>query len=205
MTQLKLRMPMYSLPQTDEQARSGKWSRRVCRPQAKLIRDNHGEMRRFQDLPQESQLAMLHYMAIDGEAWEITDGLESVIDHHQSYLRGGWPSLRSMGKWNGALATELPFYVNKYGRRWFGYIANLRIADLCDAVMQDDDMEEFSRDFTAYHLWYMQNAEKNPAPDPCWPVILSGFPNETLQDGWNRFHQYVERGLKNCRALWYPG
>jgi len=28
--------------------------------------------------------------------------------------------------------------------------------------------------------------------------------DETLQDGWTRFHQYCEKNIENCPAIFYP-
>jgi hypothetical protein len=198
-------LPRYSLPQTAEQERKGKWSRRVCRPQAKLIRDNQGVLLKFRLLPPECQLAMIHYMAIDGEAWEIPDGLNTEIESHQKWLRGEVDDINSMNAWNAALFRYLPFYVKTYGQEVFGYIASLSLSALCAAVMLDEGMEEWNRDWDAYHRWYMEKAQKHPITNTDWPVIIGSFPDEILQDGWNRFHQYVEMGKPFCRALWYPG
>ena len=52
--------------------------RHVNRRAAKLIRQHAGEIRKYEDLPQEAQLALAHYMAIDGEAWELAPGLENL-------------------------------------------------------------------------------------------------------------------------------
>ena len=58
----------------------------------------------------------------------------------------------------------------------------------------DDDLTSF----TMYHRWYMSSAFwKGSSYDKLWPVFLSDNKNvcydSILEDGWHRFHTYVDR------------
>jgi hypothetical protein len=187
--------------------------RHVNRRAAKLIRQHAGEVRKYEDLPQEAQLALAHYMAIDGEAWELAPGLEKAIEKHAAYFRGKKRGIKATRAWNNTLAGFLPFYVEQYGNLDFGYISALPVVALIAAVMKDAEMEldwHGVEGWKKYHAWYMEKSRgvagpkhRAPADDP-WPVILSSFDDETLQDGWTRFHQYAENGRETCPAVWFP-
>lgn len=77
--------------------------------------------------------------------------------------------------------------------------------------IQNDDGDSFTNEFKSfdeYHKWYKDNAYANypwmrETPDSMWPIILGGPPggpyefNEVIQDGWHRFHWYVDRYQEN--------
>jgi len=48
--------------------------------------------------------------------------------------------------------------------------------------------------FDDYHRWYMREGRPIPTYASRWPVIESPFADEWLEDGWHRFHSYVEAG-----------
>lgn len=59
------------------------------------------------------------------------------------------------------------------------------------------------KDFDDYHMWYLENVlikdKGRGVPEgskEVWPVVLSEFADEGLQDGQHRFHQYVEYGFE---------
>jgi hypothetical protein len=185
----------------------------VNRRAAKLIRQHRGEVRKYKDLPQESQLALAHYMAIDGEAWKLAPGLVEVIEQHAAHLRGNKRDSRTTVAWNNALVGFLPFYVEQYGNFDFGYIPALPVVALIESCMKDLELEQDwpgVEGWKRYHEWYMGKSCGGAGPkhvvpaDKPWPVILSSFADETLQDGWTRFHQYVKKRLETCPAVWFP-
>ena len=157
-----------------------------------MIREHGGKILKFRNLPQEAQLALVHYMAIDGSAWKVAPGLDE-----ETYRERGWAKV---------LSRFLPFYVKKYGKAEFGYIASIPINTLIDSVLNDADAGDWkNKGWQSLHEWYMKAGPKHKAlAKKPWPVILSSFDDETLEDGWTRFHQYAEKGLKACPALWYP-
>ena len=159
----------------------------------KLIREHGGKIYKFRDLPREAQLALVQYMAVDGEAWELAPGLEDACGEK--------------GKgWHKILARFLPFYVKGYGKVEFGYIASIPVKVLIASILEDADAGDWkAKGWQALQDWYMGHGVKHTAPSrKPWPVILSSFDDETLEDGWTRFHQYAEKGLEACPALWYP-
>ncbi len=170
-------------------------------PKAKgFIENYNGQLVKYRDLPRESQLAIAHYMAIDGEAWDIPACFDAQLS--SSYGQE-WED--RVEKFEGIFAKQLPFYVEKYGDEEFGYIEELPIAVLIKSCMEDADLAKDWAKWKNYHEWYMEKiGAKHEAPSNLWPVILSAFRGETLEDGWTRFHQYADRKLKSCPAVFYP-
>lgn len=67
------------------------------------------------------------------------------------------------------------------------------------------DREE--KTFDEYHKWYVNydhDDERFAFHKEMWPVILSPFPDEWLQDGWHRFHSYYAQKRKEVPVLMYP-
>ena len=106
-------------------------------------------------------------------------------------------------------------YMTQHGNRpasqmipvWYG---TMRVKDLMYGVMNDIARTQGYRNFDHYHEWYLENVLSKdagrgmpPDSDEVWPVILSTFADEGLQDGSHRFHQYVELGLDKIPVLAY--
>jgi hypothetical protein len=146
----------------------------------------------YADLARPHQLALAHYMAVDGEAWE------SLLK-----LPAGRNSPRAIRK---ALAKALPEYVTRYGPVQFG-VAMLKATDVIKSVAGDTEIAEDWPDWKAYHQWYC-GQDSGPAVDHPrrnrWPVILSTFDDETLQDGWHRLHCYIRQGARKIPVVFYP-
>lgn len=188
-------LPINKMPAYFDQ--SGK--QRINRRAAKLIRQYGGRIVKYRDLPQEAQLALAQYMAVDGEAWEVAPGLDEA-------MRAYWPK-RDVKSWESVLRKFLPFYIDQYGGFDFGYIDAVPVKALIESAMTDRELQQDWQGWQEYHRWYMREAggPKHNAPGKKpWPVVLSSFDDETLEDGWTRFHQYAERGLKTCPAVWFP-
>lgn len=150
-----------------------------------LVREFGGRVMAFRSLPRPAQLSIAHYMAIDGEAWGLPD---DYAPHTVSVQK--FPSM-------------LPFFIKKHGSKKFGYI-EIPTDVLIDMVMQDEGMDRFGN-FEEYHRWYVsQGHMPEHAPRSRWPVILSSEDDETLQDGWHRFHDYVRQGARMIPAVYYP-
>jgi hypothetical protein len=161
-------------------------------------------------------------MAVDGESWEsVTDGVYA----------GGMPESLSARRKKiiRCLTAHLPLLIKQHGAEEFGYIERLPLKALIASVLQDQDVtglpaleswdaimlgrwarfaaacrKERGESWENYHRRYMRMGTKHRASSNLWPVILSSFEEETLEDGWTRFHQYVHRGLRTCPAVCFP-
>lgn len=157
-----------------------------------LLAGRH-EVKRYAELPRPHQLALAHYMAVDGEAWENLLKLPS--------RRNSKESIRT------ALIEALPRYVGQYGECLFG-AALLPTRDVLASIIRDPELAGDWPDWKTYHAWYCQPSSAGGVPDHPrrnrWPVILSSTDDETLQDGWHRLHCYVRQGAKAIPAVFYP-
>lgn len=156
-----------------------------------MIRRFGGRVMPFRELPAPARLAIAHYMAVDGEAWE----LPPEYAPYEVSVRKIRRDFRSMLRW----------FTEEYGAKRFGYV-EIPMDVLAETVMQDEEMQQSSfRDFDDYHRWFVSQGHMPDHPRTArWPVILSTFPDETLQDGWHRLHDYYRQGAKTIPAVYYP-
>ena len=150
-----------------------------------LIGDNY-EIRRFSQLPASHQMAITWFMAVEGEAWDDVDLSEFGEDELKS-----------------AIKKLLPAYVQIYGDTLFG-VATLNTASLQSAVMRDPEIEETFASWAEYHEDYLSGGVPEHPDSGRWPVLLSDHDEETLRDGWHRFHSYVRAGDIEVPAVFYP-
>lgn len=158
-----------------------------------------GRVLLFKDLPRPFQMAMVHYMAIDGEAWEVLGAVAKLAFHKHS------PKV-----WANAISKSLDLYVEEYGKEKFGMV-NIPTEVLTQAIWnskdaQESDFKKTYGTFENYAEWYRNGPHmpKHPAKDR-WPVILGGDPiQEVLQDGWHRFHCYVKQNASIIPCIYYP-
>ena len=184
---------------------------RINKRVATLIQNHKGQLVKFRDLPLEAKLAVAYYMALDGEAWNAPDTLYAAYRKANDYGREhNWKGKQfdTLTKAAKQLFIDtIDHFVRDYGDEEFGYVAAVPIRTLIESCMKD---RELAQDWNGlegwkpYHKWYIGRGSKHAATSDLWPVILSCFPDETLQDGWTRFHQYVDRHLETCPAIFYP-
>jgi len=149
-----------------------------------LIADGY-TIQRFADLPTPHQLAIVCFMAVEGDAWDGVDLSSLPCDDLKLEL------------------TEfLPEFVELYGETMFGSVI-VKTKDLQDAVMQDSDIAEEFSNWEDYHSAYLAGGVPKYPEKERWPVIVSSANSETLRDGWHRFHSYVRDGAENIHAVFF--
>ena len=143
-------------------------------------------IRPFKELTIPYQLAMTYYMAIDGEAWDLTcDCLTARLDAE-------------------ILKRELISVRKRYGETLFG-TALIPTKRLIEAVLQDEYIAQNYPNQEAYLADLLNNWEVPEHPrTQRRPVILSSSDEETLQDGWHRFNCYVRDKHRTIPAIFYP-
>ena len=164
----------------------------------KLIRQYGGWIMPYRELSREAQLAMAHYMAIAGEAWKPSPDFDRWNAIH-------FPYDATKASHQKHFQADRPYYVQRYGNRRFGFVV-IPMVDLGKSIEKDQDCKDECLDFDHYHHWYVDTLH-NPLPrhkkTNLWPIILSDFAFETLQDGWHRLHAYYRRGIKQVPCLFY--
>ena len=153
----------------------------------KLINKNHGKWLTLTELPEEALRAVIIYSFGGVEQWadlcpqDIVDALETLKE--------------------------------RFGKKRFG-LAEIPMADAKKYLIGFMPKEEIGRDwstFDEYHQWYITAGGGGLGFDKRlvkhlkqWPVILSGYDDEFIQDGWHRFHSYVMQNRKTIPVLLYP-
>lgn len=168
----------------------------LTRPDLIALRKG-GKVLAFRDLPEAAQLALVQYMAINGEAWELAPELEP--DYKPRWRKDREP-------WASYLRRTLPFYAERYGDYRIGYIPCIHVEELKAAVMASHQLPQEFTTWKEYHAWYTSSITMptyRVIRKSMWPVILSSYNDEALQDGWRRFHQYIRRGVKSIPGLFY--
>ena len=164
---------------------------RAVRKIRKVIREHGGQVLPYAKLSKPSQLAMAFYMSVDGEAWPLPKALQD------------FPDLSRTPEFQAAFRRQRCHYVRRHGCEAFGYV-ELPLQTAIDMVWFCRDPGETHGSFEAYHKWYKPFIEdKHSAKDP-WPSIIDTGGETFLQDGWHRFHRYVDLKLKKLPFLYYP-
>lgn len=131
----------------------------------------------FRDLPVTHQLAIAQYLSIDCDSWQcFYDGDQALL--HE--------------------------YVREYGEERFGVI-DLPAQRLTQSVMADPELVSSHSSWEEYSAWYCAAGDvPEHGPGNRWPVILSQDNDETLRDGWHRFHSYMRSGCSGIPAVFFP-
>jgi hypothetical protein len=145
----------------------------------------------YKNLPRSHKLAIAHYMAIDGEAWKVEYEFEG----------GGSGYIKSQ------LKKVLPLFVKKYGSCKFG-VDEVPADVLVEKIMKLEHIQKDFKSFMDYHKWYKKNCtiprHKNSNR---WPCIMDSTTdpiyNGVLEDGWHRFHRYIESEHKTIPCISY--
>jgi hypothetical protein len=170
----------------------------------------------FSQLPATAQLSMSYYMAVNGEAWELPAEVEEAYFNCSQQWQAR--SLEAHRKGESAIGEHdaiylpakmafiaaLPFFVKKYGERTFGLVTVPTAALIVAHLQFHRDDDDFPGDFNGYHEWFLDHCGTEDHGDSVWPVILDSTGDALLQDGWHRFHSYVERKLEHIPCLYYP-
>jgi hypothetical protein len=152
-----------------------------------LVEQNY-EICCFRDLSLPFQLAIAHYMAIDGEAWEAKVEARGI----------GSPS-----KLVAALKQAMPGLTRRYAGVRFGR-SMLKASALKRALLASEScLADGIRTWPDYLARLSHAGVEHPRTNR-WPVILSGFEDEVLQDGWHRMGCYLQRGDRLIPAVFYP-
>ncbi len=144
-----------------------------------LIRKNKGKAIKFKDLQPTAKYAMAHYMAIDGEAWELSPLINKAVG-------------KSLKTIKNSLIKSIGFYTKLYGNKKFGFV-NL-------------PTQEFLSFF--YNGSYPKAKELHEKRKVIWPIIISlnevdEYNPLPVEDGWHRLSDYVTMGLKTIPCLYY--
>lgn len=163
-----------------------------------LMNKHGGEIIPFKRLTMPYKLSIAWYMSMDGAAWELPFNSFYLDDN----------------KLKKSFIKNIDMFDKEYGKEKFG-VMNIPV-DVCKQlvikIMEEgeylgDGLNEklpFKYEFKAYHKWYMSGCgvEKHTKKN-AWPCILSDFDDEFFQDGWHRFHRYIELKISSIPCVCY--
>jgi len=149
-----------------------------------LMQRYAGKVIYFKYLPKPHKLAIAWYMAIDGEAWTLPF---DCWDADQVMIKKLF--VRNIYKFD-----EL------YGNKKFGVI-NVPVEVCKEEVMKH--LQGDFKTFEDYHNWYVGYGREKHTRRNAWPCILSDVKDEFLQDGWHRFHRYIDLKMEKIPCICY--
>jgi hypothetical protein len=160
----------------------------------KLASKYHPKVMPFSALPVGAKMALIWYMAVDGEAWELPQDLQDVY-----HTKHGIKRLTD-GLWK-----HLSYFDKAYGSARFGYV-EIPTSILLDAI------EKAHQGLTKAGLGYPAKPPTNlnsskwlyagSRSATTWPCILDDG-DDILQDGWHRLGRYVEAELPQIPCVFY--
>lgn len=164
----------------------------------------------FAKLPLLYQMAIIHYMVIDGEGWDSPDQSEmKLVSRSTDERGGGLINLRKIQRW---IKKHLDFWIKANGKEQFGMV-EVPTDDFCKLIFEahkNDLCGDDFKSFDEYHRWYINSClwkDSDKHYSKAWPAILGDDWNfkqyEILQDGWHRFHSYVKQGKKTIPLVYY--
>ena len=165
----------------------------------KSLQRRFGKTMPFSKLSLEAKLAMIWYMAIDGEAWTTPD------------VEGDFKYTAAIGSPSGNkayqkfIAKNMDWFDKKYGHLVFG------LAMVPREEFEKSLLANFRKNPDMNHLHSMESfikeyREGGPTVNHknfSWPVIFSNYPEELIQDGWHRMHCYLNKQIATIPCIYY--
>jgi len=171
-----------------------------------LVNQHGAKISKFKDIYTEAQYALIQYMAVDGEAWEVSEKLEKAFQRCWK-IRGNVPWEKESAITKKTIMDSLLYYIDNYGDVEFGTV-NLPIKYAkAECFRRLNNNGESFDSFNDYHKWFMGDSgvEKHSIKSK-WPCILSDLSDtkdDLFQDGWHRFHRYVELKCRFIPCVFY--
>ena len=160
--------------------------RRILR---ETINDKGLTLTTFNNLPYDYKRGLMTYM-VSGESVEWEEDV---------------PADPSLVNWfnEDEVNYIIDQYANVYGNKKFLY-GIMDINDIIEGIRDTYESEGYN-DFNKYHKWY-RKTNKEDYGDSVFPIILSSDKSirngsEFIEDGWHRFHSYVDKGITNIPVV----
>ena len=163
---------------------------------ANALVKKYGKVMAFKDLPLGFKLSMVWYMAINGEAWAVPD-MDDGISHLKTH--------KNEQAYQKFLAKNMAWFDKKYGHHKF-FVAMVPRAEYCKSLMANFKKNPDTKHLATVESFLKEYEQGGPVvnhKDASWPVILSDFPEELIQDGWHRQHCYLNKGIPVIPCIGY--
>ena len=150
----------------------------------------------FKQLPVGAKMALVWYMAVDGEAWELPEELQ------------GASGLGAAGKKLAAkILARMAYFDKAYGTVRFGYVEIP--SDVLNAAILDAHKENWHLLAVPRKIPKEGTGKAGPwlytgsLSITTWPCILDSDTGDILQDGWHRYGRYLDAGLPQIPCVFY--
>lgn len=181
---------------------------RLRRESLHAVKANRGRLTPVAELADVHLLSLIQYRAVDGFTWQRPVEMAEWIDRHFAN-RYSFPYVHDPNALTAELTRHLGWFRAEYGEQLFGLV-QLPTETIKRLVMvgenQLNELGLVFKTFNAYHAWYDENIgiPQHDLGQPLWPIILDFDGPQALQDGWHRFHRYVQGGIGSIPCLYYP-
>lgn len=170
-----------------------------------LIRKYKGRVVKYKYLPKHFQKSLALYLSIDGDLWDFP--YETWKKH--SIWDKECPTDNDREKYDSYLLRVMSrninsHYIKKYGNVKFGTVeipTEVIAQEIVNQGYPNPNIKtvEQYKEWMRKYLCIPNHPKKN-----CWPVILSDYTDDVLQDGWSRFSNYMTRGDKIIPCVYFP-
>ncbi len=102
----------------------------------------------------------------------------------------------------GKINVWIQDYAKVYDTQKFE-IGEIDIEELKCKIMENSPVDFAT--FEEYHEWYV-NPSRYEEPDcffEVFPIIVSDKEENYIEDGWHRFHHYIDKGIKSVPFIKY--
>ena len=169
----------------------------------------HPKIVLFSKLPKDCKLAIVWWMAHDNDLWLqhkrmlalkdvaatiVVDKVSSgkIVSVH--VIDADDPESVKRNR-KTVLESSLAFYDKKYGKTQWG-IATVPVRHIMD------ELHDATNGFGKYHEVYCKNnsLENHPKRNR-WPLVIHPDTG-AIEDGYHRFHSYINQKAKTVRCVW---
>ena len=156
----------------------------------------------FKDLPINHKLALVWYMACDGEAWEMPD------NYTPSRCSWTWAKMKRTREF---LRKNIAHFEKTYGHLKFGMV-NVPMEVFGEIVLKvakgGCEVDDYSdmKSFKEMNKRYMDNGDCPIHTELGWPAILNSSCNDdgmVIEDGWHRLNTYYKKKVKVMPLVYY--
>lgn len=78
--------------------------------------------------------------------------------------------------------------------------AEIPMIELIKAIDVPIDLRKSIKTFDEYHKWYIDGGDI-PSHEGIWALVFADEEDDIIEDGWHRFHSYVEKGIKTVPCI----
>ena len=168
----------------------------------------YGKVQAFKNLPLGFKLAMIWYMARNGEAWTTPDQ-EGNVDFDWGKKAWTHRSITSQTmteeKYKVFLTKNMAWFDKRYGHMKFktAMVPHEEFRKSLLANFKSNPEMTHIHTLKQFQELYQAGGSGVNHKDASWPVIFDDYGDSLLQDGWHRIHCYLNKGFPVIPCIGY--